>query len=180
MTSLTPLHDFFELTEQIEQEQLSLTLASSSPGFAFLFYMYATSQDPNLTAKQVHNVAHQNLQTKVIHFPSTSIKQCCTTGLNHKSSMQNLSAEPSLYNGPGRRGAYSAHPYYLIPTQNQHFLPILKQCATALHARECAINGDSARDNPCSGRINTCHSAPTRLAAFLGGTSPNGPFHERR
>jgi hypothetical protein len=37
MTSLTPLHDFNELTEQIEQEQLSLTLASSSPGFAFLF-----------------------------------------------------------------------------------------------------------------------------------------------
>ncbi len=35
MTSLTPLHDFFELTEQIEQ--LSLTLALSSPGFAFLF-----------------------------------------------------------------------------------------------------------------------------------------------
>jgi hypothetical protein len=72
--------------------------------------MYATSPDPNLTAKQVGNVEHQNLQMKVIHFPSTSIKQCCTTGLNHKAPCKTCLQSQSLYNGRGRRGAYSATP----------------------------------------------------------------------
>lgn len=143
--------------------------------------MYATSQDPNLIAKQVRNVEHQNLQMKVIHFPSTSIKQCCTTGLNHKSSMQNFVCRAKSLQWAREAGCIFSPPLLPHSEAEQHFLPILKQCATALHARGCAINGDSARDNPCSGRIDTCHSAPTRLAAFLGGgTSPKGPFHTRR
>jgi thioredoxin-like negative regulator of GroEL len=71
--------------------------------------MYATSQDPNLTAKQVRNVEDQNLQMKVIHSQA-QYQTMLHFWTQSQSSMQNLSADPSLYNGPGRRGAYSATP----------------------------------------------------------------------
>jgi hypothetical protein len=129
--------------------------------------MYATSQDPNLTAKQVRNVEHQNLQMKV---PSTSIKQCCTTGLNHKAPCKTcLQSQVSTV---GQAGRVHIQPPLLPHSEAEWAFSADSEANVPLLFMQENVpsNGDSARDNPCSGehsteglpsRIGTCHSAPT-------------------
>jgi len=72
--------------------------------------MYATSQDPNLTAKQVRNVETSEPANEGHTFPKHKYQTMLHYWTESQSSMQNLSAEPILYSRPGRRGAYSATP----------------------------------------------------------------------